>query len=261
MYKKIIFLISILFLNSFVVESFQEEDIWIPNDHSMKKIIFDGKWTDGVEWKSSSLDRMTERIWIRTAHSEEYVYVLIDAAWDTSIEKRTDKAIICFDTMNDKSIIPQEDDYCFQSTLGSPNAITLQGGSPIMRNGHFKNISNHENLIAVGNVSDENDRYDKTPHAVYEFRIPTDVIGRSDNYGFFVYVFDANRNSVETWPDNIELNKIMNIPSPSQWGNLISPDKSLPEFDEKIILFSLALLPVFMLSKFKKKLFNISLNK
>ena len=253
MFKKIIFLISILFLNSFVVESFQEEEIWIPNDHSMKNVIFDGKWTEGPEWKSTSLDKMGDgQIYIRSAHFEEYEYIMINAVSDTSIEKRNDKAIICFDTMNDKSIIPQEDDYCFQSTLGSPNAITLQGGSPIMKNGHFKNISNHENLIAIGNVSDENDRYTKTPHAVYEFRIPTEVIGRSDNYGFLVYVFDANANSVETWPDNIKLNEIMSIPSPSQWGDMISPDKSLPEFEIPVLILISLVLPIILLTKTKK---------
>lgn len=255
----IIFLLFILFLNFFFVESFQEEEIWITASSKMDNIVFDGKWTTTVEWKSTSLDNIPGYpIYIRSAHMGEYVYIMIDYTTDRSIEKMEDKAIICFDTLNDKTIKPSKDDYCFQATLGSPNAITMQGGTDIAVTGYFKKISNHEDLIAIGNVSDENDRHERNiPHASYEFRIPTEIIGRSDNYGFLVYVYDNNNNSVITWPSDIELNERKNIPSPSEWGNLISPDKTLPEFNIPFLIF-VSTLFLFVLST-KMKIFKISL--
>ncbi|WP_232212339.1 hypothetical protein [Candidatus Nitrosopumilus sediminis] len=212
----------------------------------MDDIVFDGKWTTTVEWKPTSLDNISgQPIYIRSAHMEDYVYIMIDYTNDRSIEKMSDRSIICFDTLNDKTSKPNKDDYCFQATLGSSNAITMQGGTDVAVTGHFKKISNHKDLIAIGNVSDENDRHQRQiPHPSYEFRIPTDVIGRSDNYGFLVYVYDGNNNSVITWPANVELNERKNIPSPSQWGDLISPDKSLPEFH---ILFLILASSLFML--------------
>jgi len=251
MHKKIIFLITTLFLNSFVVESFQEEEIWITISDSMNNVIFDGKWTETQEWKQTSLDEISNKaIYIRSAHFEEYVYIMIDAVWDTSIEKHNDRAIICFDTMNDKSIIPQDDDYCFQATLGMQNGAMMQGGSIIPTNGYFKNIQNDKGFIGIGNVSDENDRYDKNPHASYEFRIPTEVIGRSDNYGFLVFVYDANTNQVVTWPFDIDINERKNIPSPSLWGSLISPDKSLPEFEVPFLIMLTSMVSLVIISKF-----------
>ena len=94
-------------------------------------------------------------------------------------------------------------------------------------NGHFQKIPNPEDYIAIGNVSDENDRYSKIPHVSYEFRIPIDVLGRSDNYGFYMAVFEANSNVIYSWPTEVQQNRIFTIPSPSVWGEIISPDKSM----------------------------------
>jgi len=257
MKEKILFILFLLFFNYFLVESFQEEPIFITISTHLDEIEWDGKWTYNKEWKQSSQNLLVQegnKIWIRSAHFENNVYIMIDALWDTSIDKKIDRAIICFDTKNDKSLIPQEDDYCFQATLGRQNGATMQGGSVIPTNGNFKNIQNDKRLIAIGNVSDENDRYSKTPHASYEFKIPTDIIGRSDNYGFLVYVYDASTDQVVTWPSNIEINERKNIPSPSQWGDLISPDKSLPEFGWVYLALLLSIIP-FILTRSRNSIF------
>lgn len=246
------FFLFLIFFDYLLVESFEEEPVFISAvSTSVEKIEWDGKWTFVTEWKQTSQDKFEGvEIYIRSAHFKNNVYILIDALWDTSIEKGSDRAIICFDTMNDKSIIPQEDDYCFQATLGRQNGATMQGGSMIPTNGNFKNIKNDKGFIAIGNVSDENDRYFGSIHASYEFRIPTEVIGRSDNYGFLVFVYDANTNQVVTWPSDIEINERKNIPSPSQWGSLISPDKSLPEFEIPFLIMFSSILSLVIISKF-----------
>jgi len=119
-------------------------------------------------------------------------------------------------------------------------------------NGYFKKITNNKDFVAVGTVSDQNDRYSGIPHASYEFRIPLDVIGRSDNYGFYISVFDAHTQNHYSWPYNIEKKSLLLITSPSKWGDLVSPDKSLPEFSFSILLpFLIPLMIIFtIITKF-----------
>ena len=38
-----------------------------------------------------------------------------------------------------------------------------------------------------------------------EFQIPIELIERSDNYGFYVNLFDANSNVMYSWPEDIKL--------------------------------------------------------
>lgn len=221
----------------------------------MKDLVYDGKWSDRYEWKHSSQSELeTLRVQLRTAHQEEFIYVMIDVLEDTTFDKKLDQSIICFDTENNKSKIADVDDYCFTAILDSSDGYTLQGGSPIATEDYFRKISNPDGFIAVGNISDENDRYTKIPHVSYEFRIPLELIGRADNYGFFVYVFDANTHTVSTYPELINMEDSKNIPSPSQWGDLISPDKSLPEFGFPMVLFSIGIISTIVLLAFKNPL-------
>ncbi len=194
-------------------------------------VIFDGKWTSGPEWKASSLDTIHyddgSKIQLRTAYQDEYIYVFLDVVSDTVIDKGADNALICFDGKNDKSKIPGIDDYCFSTSLTRKISFAYQGNGIIGLNGHFQKIPNPDGYIAIGSVSDENDRYSKIPHTSYEFRIPIDVLGRSDNYGFYISVFEANSNMIYSWPTEVQQSRIFTIPSPSVWGDIVSPDKSM----------------------------------
>ena len=231
------------------------EPIMITKSSDLNQVTFDGKWTHTTEWKRSSenLARYDQgTVYLRTAHQGNFVYVFLDVAIDTHLDKETDKAIICFDTENDKTEFANSDDYCFIATLGKKTGSTLQGGSSLDTN-DFQNIQNPEGFIGIGAVSDENDRYSKIPHTSYEFRIPTDLIGRSDNYGYYVGVYDDFTNTTYSWPIEIVLDEFK-IPSPKLWGEIISPDKSLPEFEWAIM----AMLPAFILVIFITKLKNMS---
>ncbi len=237
-----IFHIFLLIILSQVIflDAFGEEPILISLSSDLDQVIFDGKWTTTSEWKKSSYNHLKfddgTEIHLRTAHQENFIYIQINAASDMIINKGSDSAIVCFDTKNDKTTIPQTDDYCFSTSLGRNSYFTYQGGNVLAINGFFKKIPNDKDFVAIGTVSDKVDRYNKTPHASYEFRIPLDVLGRSDNYGFYVSVFDADTQNHYSWPYNIEKKSILSIPSPSQWGDLISPDKSLPEFNFSMLL-------------------------
>ena len=129
---------------------------------------------------------------------------------------------------------------------------------PIINNS-FVRILNDKNFIAVGTASDKYDRYSKNPHASYEFKIPLDVLARSDNYGFYVSIFDGNSQNYYSWPYEIKKQNL--ISSPSQWGNLISPDKSLPEFNISflfsfIIIFMMIFIIITKLNLFKINILN-----
>ncbi len=222
--------------------------------HNLDQVIFDGIWTNFSEWKASTLDHIRVdqgTIYLRTAHQGNFVYVFLDVTIDTHLDKKADKAVICFDTENDKNEFGDSNDYCFTAILGKDVGSTLQGESSLVAN-NFQNIPNVEGFIGIGAVSDENDRYSKIPHASYEFRMPTDLIGRSDNYGYYVGVYDYFTNTTYSWPSEIVLDKFK-IPSPKLWGEIISPDKSLPEFELPFLALVSSLILILVITRIKNK--------
>ena len=242
-------MISFVFGRSFAIESIP---ITISPDRD--KVIFDGKWTFYWEWKRTSLTDLKDHndviMELRTAHQGNYIYFFVDDISDTAYTKQGDHAIICFDTKNDKSIKPDSDDYCFISSLGSNNPISLQGNDIGLFN-YFKKIPNPKNLTAVSGISDQNDRYSSIPHAGYEFRIPTELVGRSNDYGFYLIVYHAHENRYYSWPENSTGNGLLHISDPSEWGNLVSPDSSLPEFPIPLMIFILPWFLIIFISRYK----------
>ncbi len=254
MFGKFFFILIILI---FYIPVAYAQTIPITISSSMKNVIFDGKWTFMREWKESSLDQISTDsgpIYIRTAHWQNYVYVFIDAVGDTYLDKGADRAMICFDTNNDKTTMPDSNDYCFVDVLDGKRAFVLQGGSPLGINDNFKKIAEPKGFIGISSVSDENDRYTPVPHPGYEFRIPTDLIGRSNIYGFYVNVYDAHANKFYSWPNIENTDNIFHVASPSKWGELVSPDSSLPEFKFPTLALLPAFLLLFYITKFRIKI-------
>ncbi len=114
---------------------------------------------------------------------------------------------------------------------------------------------NHKDLIAVGGTSDENDRYTPVPHPTYEFRIPIELLERTNTYGIYLQVFDHSNATTYSWPSEIDSNDY--IPSPAKWGIIYSPDKSLPEYDLPILVLLLGTFSIILFSWKNKKL-NLS---
>jgi hypothetical protein len=222
------------------LDAFGEKPILISISSDLDNVVFDGKWTSSNEWKQSSYDHLKfddgTEIHLRTAHQDDFIYIQINAASDMFIDKGADSAVICFDTKNDKTIMPQSDDYCFFTTVDGKKSFSYQGNTTPAVNGYFKKIPNDKDFVAIGSSSDKHDRYNKTPHASYEFKIPLSLLGRSDNYGFFISVFDAHTKNHYSWPYKIDNQSIVSIASPSQWGDIVSPDKSIPEFNLTLLL-------------------------
>lgn len=207
----------------------------IPITYSGTKthVEFDGKWTYEYEWKESSLNNYSyengnKMVILRSAHQGNFVYILLDAVSDETINLGADKAAICFDPTNDKNVVPDSSDFCFLSVLGNKTGITYQGNKNSTTNDGFTKVQNPDGFIGIGGVSDKHDRYSGVSHAAYEFRIPTDTIGRTNVYGFYFAVYDDSTKKYYTYPSEIVTNKM--ITDPSTWGEIYSPDKSLPEF-------------------------------
>jgi len=240
-------LVSYFFVLILVTPLAYAQSIPITKSTNIDKVIFDGKWTFMREWKESSLTKIETQsgdIYLRTAHLGNYIYVMIDAVPDKTANYDQDQAVVCFDTKNDKNASPDENDYCFIVKLGKQMAVTLVGSEETKK---FEIIENHSELIAIGNLSDENDRYSKIPHSSYEFRIPIDLLERTDSYGFYVEIFDFAKSTTYTWP-LIDLKSESEIPSPDNWGTIYSPDKSLPEYELPFVVLILGVLSVVVLS-------------
>lgn len=210
--------------------AFAHEPIPITFSDTMEAVIFDGRWTHETEWKASSLDTYVyddgAQIILRSAHQGDFIYLLLNPISDHSPDLLEDYAVVCLDAKNTKSEGPDSDDYCFRVVLGGDS--TVYQGYPVASFDGFAEIVDPEGFIGIGSVSDHNDRYTPVPHPSYEFRIPTDLVGRESVYGFFFLVYDASLDTKYTYPQNLHV--VDFVPSPSEWGEIYSPDKSLPEF-------------------------------
>lgn len=249
---KLFAVLTVLILLS-IPSASASEPIMITISSTMNKINFDGKWTFYTEWKQSSLNTISytdgTQIQLRTSHQDNFIYVLIDETSKTKFNKYGDMAMICFDKNYTKPTIANENDYCFGLPFDGKRPFTLKGGSPLASTSHYMKIENPNGLIGISSVSDENDRYTTIPHATYEFRIPTDLIGRSDTYGFYLGVYDQKNNHVYSWPQELSVSSPFEVPPPENWGEIISPDKTLPEFPWPGLAFLLSIIPLILFRK------------
>lgn len=234
------------------------EPIPITVSGTSDKIIFDGKWTFEYEWKASSLNTYSyddgTQVILRSAHKGDAIYIFLDPITDHNLDTMNDHAIICFDTKNDKSIKANSDDYCFMTSLNGKNSFTYQGGHTSIRNNYFTKIPNPDEFIGVSTVSDLNDRYTSIPHPSYEFKIPINLVGRQSVYGFYFLVYDGHSKNTYTYPQNLESENFIRVPSPSMWGEMYSPDRSLPEFSLPTISLALSIVSIVILTRMKYRI-------
>lgn len=240
-----------LFVLSGVGTAFAFEPIPITLSDTMDEIIFDGRWTHETEWKASSLNTYDyedgAQIILRSAHQDDFIYILLNPITDHSPETLSDFAIVCLDTKNNKSAVTDYDDYCFK--------VVLEGASTVYRGmgtneTNFEEIPHPEGFVGIGSISDRNDRYTPIPHPSYEFKIPTSLVGRESVYGFFFMVYDDTLSKSYTYPQDLTFDNF--APSPSQWGEIYSPDGSLPEFGWPIVSLVLSLVLIVYLSRMKR---------
>lgn len=256
MLLSMIVLIGLLWLGFIVNETFAEESILITEANSIQEI--DGKWGFVNEWKESAYTGLSYdnggKLVLRTSHDRNYIYVLVDHLGDTHPNKGEDRAIVCLNSKNEN---PEKGNYCFIVTLGRKNSIVLQESTPFTINSEFKRIFKTE-FEGMGGITVA-DRYSTIPHVTYEFKIPVELVGRSNEYQFYVTAYEAQGNYILTWPKNIILKNNFDIPDVSNWGIMISPDNSLPEFHFTYLVFCLPFLMIITLRKQKwRKLLNFS---
>jgi hypothetical protein len=255
---KIIFILIFLLISINIVYA---EEVLITYTPKLQDVKFDGAWSHTTEWKPSSLVMIKNNntsFAYRVAHDYENLFVYVSATSDKSPSKSTDRAIVCIDGENNGGEKPDMNDYCFISIMGTDKIYTLQGGSYTGQNGFYKIIDNHTELIGVGAVSTEFDKYSKIPHSSYEFKIPIEIFGRSNIYGLYVGVFDSNTSNQYGWPQEARQEKYPFIPSPKLWGQMISPDKTIPEFGIPLVMLFSTLIFLVFISKRKMSVFKFS---
>ena len=227
--KCILGVITVCMALSLIGLTYADEPIKVTISSTLHNVQFDGDWTFTSEWKNSSYDELLfddDKLVLRTAHYDGFFYIMVNYLTDFTYDHIADHAIVCFDGY-DTSSIADETDWCYTVSRNSGNGHTLQGGSPIFQTSHFNLVKNHPDFVAHGGMSGKNDPYVWAPHAAYEFRIPIEQIGFQDEYGFFVQVFDGN--DVKTYPKEFSGKYPQKIPSPTKWGKIISPDRSITE--------------------------------
>ena len=108
----------------------------------------------------------------------------------------------------------------------------------------------NENLkiIASSGISNKYDRYSQIPHMSYEFIIPIELIGRDNVYDFFVQVYDGDLEQTYSWPKGIE-EKHPSIPSTDNWGKMVSPDKTIPEFGIPMTILMITITSIIISTK------------
>lgn len=253
MRNKVVFLPLLILLFS---NSAYGQELPIALTSNLDDVDFDGIWSYETEWKPGSVTKVksdTSDFVIKYAHDYENLFIFVSVVSDITPSRISDKAIICIDSKNDGGNVPKKDDFCFMAKIGSDEPITLRGGGQIATQGFFEKIPSHPELIAIGGTSGPWDRYSKTPHSSYEFKIPLEIIGRSDSYGFFILIHDSG--DYFGWP-NVKLENYPFIPEPNKWGQLVSPDKSIPEFDQPFLMLLPAVIFVAILSNFFSKKFS-----
>jgi len=249
---KLLFLcfISLTIFVSFENVSALSDPILITISPSIENVTFDGRWTNNLEWKQSSYNAYTFDggemiVHLRTAHFGDYIYVFVDPVNDLTLDEKMDEATICLDGKNNKSEIYDTNDFCFSVSLGNSEGTIFQGNPIDESTASMEKIPNPDDFIAISAISDENDRYAKTPHPSYEFKIPIELLERSDNYGFYLSVYDASLDKFYSWPENSR-DISSNIPPPSEWGDIVSPDKSLPELSLPILVFTILIFTIIL---------------
>jgi len=238
-----------MFSLTFGIDAFAEP-IKITKSSFYDGIIYDGKWSFEYEWKQTSWNMVSDgesELNIRSAHYDEFIYILLDYVTTDNTSHEYDSAFFCIDADNDKTQGVTGDEFCFKLSMNDdePETFVLELSEDVPT---LKKLENHPDLIGVSSLSDENDRYSKIPHPTYELRIPIDLFGRSNNYGVFIGINDEYRNKVMTWPNNIQFEN--DIPSPKIWGDMISPDNTLPEFPFPVLVVTVVLSMIIILGRY-----------
>ena len=91
--------------------------------------------------KASSLETLSYNysmiIQLRYTHQGDFIYILVDAISGIYIDNGADRAMVCFDGYNDKTLKANEDDFCFSIVTYRNSPVIIQGSPFVGFNGNF----------------------------------------------------------------------------------------------------------------------------
>jgi hypothetical protein len=68
------------------------------------------------------------------------------------------------------------------------------------------------------------------------------MLNCSDNYGFYLFVFNESSNEYYSWPENSTRIISFNFLNLSTWNGIVSPGKSLSELNLPMLIFTILIL-------------------
>jgi hypothetical protein len=217
--------ITLMLMPSVSVYSSSTDELIIPK--SKEPVRIDGKWSSKMEWNDASETKIVRNgvtAYLKMKQDDRFVYILTDFISDEGLDKRGDWAVVCFDTKNDDSMMPLQDDYCFYlaTRAGDVRSGIMQG------NGKSWTIMLEAKIIdrfADMDSSRFNDPYEsEREHVISEFRISKESYGLEEKMGFYVYLNDGYHNNFVEWPMDAG-GKQFGINARTVKDVLVSPDK------------------------------------
>jgi hypothetical protein len=210
----------LLLLQSFLLASYSFENVFIlVSGQDQPNISIDGRQTDISEWSGANRQTVESQdgapFMLLAVHDSDYLYLRLELG-DQS-EHSTDQAYICFDTDHDGGSF-DEGDYCFYIGMTEKQLKAIQGIGE--DSAERWREANPEGAAASSGISEST--YISTPHAFYEFRIPLELVGDSDEFGFYALVIDGNTDKRYDIPSTGRSSMI--VPDPYRWGLMVFLD-------------------------------------
>lgn len=179
-------------------------------------------------------------------HDADNLYVLFDYVNDNALEKY-DVAWVYIDTLKNKGMAPQTDDFAFSLQWTSPTQSSL-----VMQKGTGADWVNITPPLhsAVSSTIATNDPYSSNPHVTYEFEVSLSILSQgATSIGVRLAMQDGATGTWMIWPkDSIRT-------TPNQWGAMEVGASPIPEFSAIIPILALTLIvPLHVLKRSKTQL-------
>lgn len=220
----------------------QESEGLISIPMTQEAPTIDGIWTNGGEWQDASETLMKDdesgyMAYLRTMHNKSHIFVLIDFVSDQS-DNVNDRGSVGIGGVDDE-YDPTSDDFWFTS---KPAVYQGTGEGGLEFRSAWEEIATFP-LVHVGEgFNGQNNPYEVENHKIYEFAISVDLIQPRNEYRFYASVQDKDSRVIIRWPSDVTEAPYLDTlgehhpHTPTEWGAIISVDKSIPEFPQAFLI-------------------------
>lgn len=219
----------------------------ISSNVSTNTVIVDGKWSSPQEWEDATQityyyanNKEIKDFIIHLKHDSRNIYLLLDVVADRYTKDSNGDirmARIVFDSLNDKTEKPHNDDYYFSTfpsvyTEKPEQAISylyIYNGNGTGWDNIYDEYERKGNRLGVESAISYDTTYNpysKFFHTIYEFAIPLKIFGNNSQLGFGAYA--VNWGNSQPLQLNFSLTENSNSGDPSTWANIQFKSKYAP---------------------------------